>query len=68
MTKIKMYKPGQLLTIRGRVYRVKRAKHYSEVCGLCDARYICFKLYKALCIHTPPICYLQLVVPKSPMG
>lgn len=71
MMKIKkMYKPGQLLTIRGRVYRVKRAKHYMNTCHMCDAGYECLALCDGsiLCTGTPGDCYLQLVKPKSSLG
>lgn len=64
-----MYKPGQLLTINGRVYRVKRRpKLYA--CSFCDAHNECLKLpYNGiLCTGTPYYCYLQLVVPKSSLG
>lgn len=73
MAKIKkMYKPGQLLTIDGKVYRVKRIKHYHLTCIICDARQLCFKGFRdrlrSLCYGTPANCYLQLVVPKSSLG
>ena len=73
MTKIKkMYKPGQLLTIGGKVYRIKREKGWAGICIPCDARKECFGLYRRtpssddiLCHGTTPDCYLQLVKPKS---
>lgn len=76
MTKIKMYKPGQLLTINGKVYRIKRKKGlWAGICIPCDARKECFELYRRtpsrddiLCHGTTPDCYLQLVTPKSSLG
>ena len=64
-----MYKPGQLLTIDGKVYRVKR-KHYWYSCFFCDARRICFTLDTCdiLCKNAPCDCYLQLVTPKFSLG
>ena len=70
-TKIKMYKPGQLLTIDGKVYRVKRKENsWRYVCALCDAKNKCFRQpsNEIMCKSTPPDCYLQLVKPKSSLG
>lgn len=74
--KNKKYKAGQLLTINGKVYHVKRAKRYEkefprsfewETCDVCDAHDECFALGTdtILCTGIPANCYLQLVIPKS---
>lgn len=70
-----MYKPGQLITINGKVYRIKRAKRYEkefprsfewDTCCVCDAYNECFTLGTdtILCIDIPTNCYLQLVISK----
>lgn len=69
MTKTKMYKPGQLLTIDGKVYRIKRNKSYHLTCTMCNARQLCLKSGREdrlrLLFYAIPInCYLQLVKPK----
>lgn len=75
MAKVKMYKPGQLVTINGKVYRIKRAKRHEkefprsfewETCYVCDAYNECFVLGTdtILCTGIPANCYLQLVRPK----
>lgn len=66
MAKIKMYKPGQLLTINGKVYRVKRVKRDEWPCQVCDAWNECWDTM--VCMHTRSDCYLQLVTPKSSLG
>lgn len=69
--KTKNYKPGQLLTLEGRVYRVKRKKRlHMDTCYLCDAYYACLRQWieTPLCYGTPTDCYLQLVVPKPSLG
>ena len=64
------YKPGQLLTINHKVYRVKRKEHNRCACLSCDARKECFDLdvFDLLCYDTQVDCYLQLVTPNSLMG
>lgn len=65
-----MYKPGQLLTIRGKVYRVKRKEEGINPCHACHVAGECFELSDGsiLCIGTPWDCYLQLVKPKFSLG
>lgn len=61
-----MYKPGQLLTINHKVYRVKHTTNVLIVCKFCDARETCFTLCAGvLCKNVPYDCYLQLIKPKS---
>jgi hypothetical protein len=71
----KIYKPGQLLTINGKVYRIKRAKRYEkefprsfewETCYMCDVYNECLRsgTDTILCKGIPSNCYLQLVIPK----
>lgn len=67
----KQYKAGQLLTIYGKVYRVKRKENsWRYICALCNAKNECFRRPSddIMCKGTPPNCYLQLVVPKSSLG
>lgn len=64
MKKIKMYKPGQLLTINHKVYRIKRTTSILETCKFCDIR----NDGSILCKNVPVDCYLQLVKPKSSLG
>lgn len=66
MMKTKMYKSGQLLTIDGKVYRVKRARGITGICHYCDAWNECLGLNAGniLCIDAPVDCYLQLVKSK----
>lgn len=70
MVKTKMYKPGQLLTINHRKYRVKRARSCTGVCHYCDAHDECLALDVGtiLCVAAPADCYLQLIKPKSSLG
>ena len=72
-TKVKKkYKPGQLLTINGKVYRVKRAKQFQIPCLICNAKSKCildgYEIMVILCTNAPADCYLQLVKPKSSLG
>lgn len=67
----KQYKAGQLLTICGKVYRVKRKKDsWPYTCTLCDVKNECFRrpFNDILCKSALLDCYLQLVVPKSSLG
>lgn len=58
----KKYKPGQLVTINNKVYRIVKLS-YVIPCNHCDARSECFKqcFYK-YCTHTVGVyCYFKLV-------
>lgn len=57
----KKYKPGQLITIRGNIYRVTRYKLDYFICASCDARcyYICSTINCLKCLDND--CYLKLV-------
>lgn len=73
MAKIKKkYKPGQLLTINCKIYRVKRAKRYQIPCLICNANSICthdgYNTIALVCLNAPGDCYLQPVIPKSSLG
>ena len=62
----KKYKPGQLITIRGTVYRVTKYKLDYIVCSSCDIKsdYICSKIVQCLkCLDNN--CYLKLVKHKG---
>lgn len=65
-----MYKSGQLLTIDGKVYRVKRARGVTGICHYCDAWNECsgFIVGPIRCTDIPANCYLQLIKPKSSLG
>ena len=74
-----MWKPGQLITINGRVYRVKRINGFSRavICSLqCDMwlddksiypvceRKVCKKICSSRLAPMPKDCYLKRVKPK----
>jgi hypothetical protein len=78
-----MWKPGQLVTINGRVYRVKRTRRFSGlvVCEIqCDIwldnRLRCPVYKKEVCQRIcfsasglmPEDCYLVRIKPKSSIG
>lgn len=70
MMKTKMYKSGQLLTIDGKVYRIKRARGVTGPCHYCDAWNECLERNAGnmRCVAAtgiPADCYLQLIKPKS---
>lgn len=62
------WKPGQLVTIKGIVYRVKRCSHIEDVCekcalvgkGLCICLQLCLEYEQSL---VPYDCYLIRVSP-----
>jgi len=64
-----MWKAGQLVTICGKVFRVKKRKDgYMCSCAMCDARHMLGTCHK-ICSFTldqklPAIHYLQQVYPK----
>ena len=67
--KHKQYKPGQLITILNKVYRVcalhEELRSFSA-CTYCEAKIECRPSNIAACIHSMPYeCYLKLVEPKS---
>lgn len=66
----KQYKAGQLLTINGKVYRVKRTTEILTICISCNVKSECFRrpFNEMMCKGVPGDCYLQLVVPKSSLG
>lgn len=68
-----MWKPGQLVTICGEVYRVKRAKHIDRgsICKLCSfdlADECLLRIYEPKyrnCYKLLPIdCYFERLEPK----
>lgn len=66
--KNKQYKPGQLITIEGKIYRIKRKCTHVAICvecammpNLCD---ICSKVHD-FCKKLSINCYLELVKPKQ---
>ena len=67
--KHKQYKPGQLITILNKVYRVCALREESRsfsACIFCDAKIECNHGNVAACMYSMPYeCYLKLVEPKS---
>ena len=61
----KKYKPGQLITIRGNVYRVTKYKLDYFTCSSCDIRtdYICSTIQCLKRLDND--CYLKLVKHKG---
>lgn len=62
-----MWKPGQLVTIKGIVYRVKRAIPAYKACSLCGFNHCACTLFDAIGDDKPyPIaynCYLKRLSP-----
>ena len=67
-----MWKPGQLVTIRGRIYRVTKVKSCLGSCILCEFRRleedvypcsVCFVVNNIIAsLKIPAGCYLQRII------
>lgn len=64
-----MWKPGQIVTIKGKRYRIKKSKRgWTECCSYCQISNMCDTLCKKPTQKLPDDCYLKELHPKSQEG